>query len=201
MCLDLSGLLLRPTNGENGRIILCENTNSHEEQIAYEGLKEGATQNFIRWEYSPRVGSGDWADCVLKIDETLIPSWLDQEQRDRLEADAAAWVKSRTITQDQSAVLGGTWIVVGKVAIKYGNRCRFLVSKGAELVLGDIRGEVAFGHVYGTVTTGCVYGTVTTGTTTLSGTVTTGYVSGTGSVKTGDVSGTGSVKSSKKVQP
>ena len=109
MCLDLSGIMLRPTNGESGRIIRGINTNSHEDIIAAEGLKEGRTQNFIRYEYSPK--DGDWQDCQLKIDETLIPSWLDDEQRARLLGDCREWVKSITIRKDVTSVLGGCWIV------------------------------------------------------------------------------------------
>ena len=152
---------------------------------AREGL--GARANnpaFARYEYVPT--DGDWSKCVLRLDDERKPDWIDDDVAAAVLADCKRWVKSITIDADTPAVLGGKWIIRGKVKIDAVDNCTLLIDKGAELTItSDILGVILFGDVRGSVQTGAVCGT---------GSVQTGDVRDTGSVQTGDVRGTGSVQ-------
>ena len=206
MCRELSAIVMRPIGDSPMRVIRNPDTSHHEDLLAMAGMKEDSLDLFVRTELV--ATDGDWSNPKLVVDEHQTPSWFD-EIREAVEAEHLKYAASITITEDRPTLIGGTWIVLGKVVIQRASRCKLLVSKKADLhIVANISDTILFDDVYGTVTTGAVYGTVTTGavsgtvtTGNVSGTVTTGAVSGTVTtgdvyvtVTTGDVYGTGSVK-------
>ena len=204
MCQELSGIFTK-----RGELVTDDSTCHHEMLIASANLREGCRSavgepNFIRWEYVPV--DGDWTDCILRIDETMIPGWLDAAKQDDLLAQCEAYKASLVVTPGKyPAMLGKKCIIKnGTVEIEHADMCCFLVGKGATLKLGAVRGRIVFGDVGGSVTTGFVYrkGSVTTGLVDRNGSVTTGPVGGSvttgpvyrnGSVTTGDIGDKGSV--------
>jgi len=180
MCQELSGIFTK-----RGELVTDDSTKHHEILIASANLREGCRgavgePNFIRWEYAPV--DGDWTDCILRIDETMIPDWLDDAKQDDLLAQCEAYKASLVVAPGKyPSMLGKKCIIKnGTVEIEHAGMCCFLVGKGATLKLVAVRAHIVFGHVGGRVTTGFVY---------RSGSVTTGDIGDNGSVTTGDVDG------------
>ena len=170
MCRELSAIVMRPIGDSPMRVIRNPDTSHHEDLLAMAGMKEDSLDLFVRTELV--ATDGDWSNPKLVVDEHQTPSWFD-EIREAVEAEHLKYAASITITEDRPTLIGGTWIVLGKVVIQRASRCKLLVSKKADLhIVANISDTILFDDVYGTVTTGAVYGTVTTG-----------AVYGTGSVK------------------
>jgi hypothetical protein len=108
MCCFKSAIVTR-----DGRIMHHDATDSHTDLISHFKLREGkAGENFVRVEFTPDGNAfADVDKYTLRIDETRVPAWFDEETTEKTVKALKRVIRSMIICDERDMVLGGTWIV------------------------------------------------------------------------------------------
>ena len=113
MCQFFSGIAFR-----NGDIHYNPMTDSHEDLIFEKGLNDNAelnsvSRNWVRFEYTSEKLS-DLSTYKLRIDESSVPSWCDDDFKNDLINKVIPIIKSMILCDVEKKILiGGCWILTG----------------------------------------------------------------------------------------
>jgi hypothetical protein len=157
MCNFLSAIVSR-----TGEIYYHPLSDSHTHLIAHFGLKEGkAGQNFICVEFTPEGGKIDQPDgYTLSVDETRIPSWFDDEAREKVVGFLRGTVERMIVRDDREILLGGCWIVAGKATVDLATNCR-IISVRDSATINYVGGSATINYVGDSATINYVGGSAT----------------------------------------
>ena len=122
MCKTFSAIL---TKSEE-LIFHPEFTDSHEDLLRTLNMFDNG-ESFVRLEFCPT--GNDYADLKsykLKVDQRVRPGWFDEHVEKRVFEKLYSRVKRMIVIKDRNILLGGCWILVGKICVDQLQNCRII---------------------------------------------------------------------------
>jgi len=144
MCDFLSAIVLR-----NGDILHNLRTDSHEDLIQENNLRDNKIGNFARVEFRPKeINDLDKpGKYLLTIDEKITPDWFDDSMKEKIISKLSSIIKRIIITEDRNILLGGVYILSGKANIK----------EAKNVLIKYMSGSSSIGSMYDSSRIGAMY--------------------------------------------
>ena len=149
MCRYLSGIVF-----QSGELSTSHYTDSHESLIKWRNLDDSRpieTRTWIRVEFSPQSNE-DYdkpEKYIFNVDERSTPIWFNSEMREKIIAEMTGIVKASIIKENKKFILGGKWILSGKVEVDVLENSFIVVMLGTSRV-GKMWGTSQVGVMLGT---------------------------------------------------
>ena len=126
MCEFKSGIVLRDESLKGGfKLLMSPWTEHHSDLIAMHNLHDGARLSFARVEFKPpSMATADKPETYkLRIDEERCPDWFDESMKEAVSGRMRNYIRSIIITEDRCLLIGGQFIISGKVSIQVAKCC------------------------------------------------------------------------------
>jgi hypothetical protein len=160
MCNHKSAIVMR-----NGDLLHSCWTDSHEDILEFNGIKDDGKQAFIRVEFSPKDIDGykDISKYLLQVDQPETPEWWTEDLRNRTFERLKDIVQRELVTEDRQCLIGGPWIVVGAKIHRISHaRVLYIFSGKTDVILdsqvGEMSGSSQVGEMSGSSQVGTMSG-------------------------------------------
>jgi len=166
MCEFKSGIVLRDESLKGGfKLLMSAWTEHHSELIQIHNLHDGARLSFARVEFKPQsMSTADKPETYkLRIDEDRTPEWFDDEMKEAVSGRMRDYIKSIIITEDRGFLIGGQFILSGKVSIQI-SRCCVIQAMLDSSKVGTMLGSSQVGAMCDSSKVGAMYDSSQVGT-------------------------------------
>ena len=126
MCEFKSGIVLRDESLKGGfKLLMSPWTEHHSDLIAIHNLRDDDRLRFARVEFKPKsMATADKPEAYkLRIDEERCPDWFDDDMKEAVSGRMRDYIRSIIITEDRRLLIGGQFILSGKVSIRVAKCC------------------------------------------------------------------------------
>ena len=189
MCNFLSGIVLK-----NGDLLWNPYTDSHEDLVVINNLRDKRGDEFARVEFSPPdLSQMDKPDTYkLKLDQERTPDWWTAKLAEKISDNMRGIVRRMIISGDATMLCGGAYILTSGAKISTIKHARLLVIMGSAQVdyisgsaqVTNISGSAKVGNISGSAQVTNIYGSAQVDY--ISGSAKVDYISG--SAKVGNIS-------------
>ena len=198
MCNFLSGIVLK-----NGDLLWNPYTDSHEDLVVINNLRDKRGDEFARVEFSPPdLSQMDKPDTYkLKLDQERTPDWWTAKLAEKISDNMRGIVRRMIISGDATMLCGGAYILTSGAKISTIKHARLLVIMGSAQVdyisgsaqvtnisgsakVGNISGSAKVDYISGSAQVTNIYGSAQVDY--ISGSAKVDYISG--SAKVGNIS-------------
>jgi len=131
MCQFLSAIVLK-----NSDVLWNPYTDSHEDLIAINNLRDNNTDNFVRVEFLPESHSdyGNPNAYNLKVDQSVTPDWFDSAMQERTVEYLRGIIERMIIKTPVTMLCGGSYILISGAEVKHVKSCVVKVMLGSSKV-------------------------------------------------------------------
>ena len=145
MCNFLSGIVLK-----NGDLLWNPYTDSHEDLVVINNLRDKRGDEFARVEFSPPdLSQMDKPDTYkLKLDQERTPDWWTAKLAEKISDNMRGIVRRMIISGDATMLCGGAYILTSGAKISTIKHARLLVIMGSAKV-DYISGSAQVTNIYG----------------------------------------------------